>query len=108
MKESIINLKRNIQELKSKIIIMGNYFQCLEEKQALSLISEFTNELYNFYSELTNMKNSNIDDEIFLNLNKLFNNIVECIKYQDYIYLGDIFMYELLPTVIRVESIFNE
>ncbi|KEI76688.1 hypothetical protein N486_13330 [Clostridium botulinum B2 128] len=100
--------KTNIEDLKSQTLIIGDYFQCLEEKKALSLISEFTNVLYNLYSELINAKSKNIDNKILLNLNNCFNDIIEGIKNEDYICLGDIFIYKLLPIVNKVENIFNQ
>ncbi|MCW6062200.1 hypothetical protein LAV35_02290 [Clostridium sporogenes] len=101
-------IKTNIEDLKSQTLIIGYYFQCLEEKKALSLISEFTNVLYNLYSELINAKSKNIDNKILLNLNNCFNDIIEGIKNEDYICLGDIFIYKLLPIVNKVENIFNQ
>ncbi|HIG0354946.1 TPA: hypothetical protein ACX96U_000212 [Clostridium sporogenes] len=52
-------------------------------KKALSLISEFTNVLYNLYSELINAKSKNIDNKILLNLNNCFNDTIEGIKNED-------------------------
>lgn len=40
------NTNIDIEDFKSQILIIGNYFQCLEEKKGLALISEFTNNLY--------------------------------------------------------------
>ncbi|EDU36127.1 hypothetical protein VT91_22970 [Clostridium sporogenes] len=102
------DIKINIEDLKSQTLIIGNYFQCLEEKKALSLISEFTNDLYNFYSELINVNIQEIDNKILLSLNSCFNGIIEGIKNEDYIYLGDIFIYELWTIMNKVENIFNQ
>lgn len=102
------DIKMNIEDLKSQILIIGNYFQCLEEKKALSLISEFTNELYKFYSELVNAKIQDMDNRNLLSLNNCFNDIIEGIKNEDYIYLGDIFIYKLLPIVNKVENMFTK
>ncbi|OSB16883.1 hypothetical protein B2H94_11895 [Clostridium sporogenes] len=102
------DIKINIEYLKSQTLIIGNYFQCLEEKKALSLISEFTNDLYNFYSELINVNIQEIDSKILLSLNSCFNGIIEGIKNEDYICLGDIFIYRLLPIINEVGNIFSQ
>ncbi|ACA44709.1 hypothetical protein FDC22_16605 [Clostridium botulinum] len=102
------DIKINIEDLKSQILIMGNYFQCLEEKKALYLISEFTNELYKFYSELVNARIQDMDNRNLLSLNNCFKDIIEGIKNEDYIYLGDIFIYKLLPIVNKVENMFTK
>lgn len=95
---------KNLNKLKSDTKLIGNYFQCLEEKKALILMQTYTEELYSFYLELSNQKKYNIENEVFLMLNNSFNNIVESIKKEDYISLGDIFIYELLPTLQRIEE----
>lgn len=108
MNWNIDNTNIDIEDFKSQILIIGNYFQCLEEKKGLVLISEFTNNLYSFYSGLIHIKNSSLGDKIFISLNSYFNSIIEGIKNEDYIGLGDPFTYELLPTVSKVQSMFNE
>lgn len=95
---------KNLNKLKSDTILIGEYFQCLEEKKALILIQTYTEELYSFYLELLNQKKYNVENEIFITLNNSFNNIVESIKNEDYVFLGDIFIYELLPILQRVEG----
>ncbi|BAQ36446.1 hypothetical protein CBB2_3443 [Clostridium botulinum] len=52
----------------------------IRRKKALSLISEFTNELYKLYSELVNVKIQDIDSRNLLSLNNCFNDIIEDIK----------------------------
>ncbi|MBO0523273.1 hypothetical protein EXQ31_02865 [Clostridium botulinum] len=98
----------NIEDLKSQILTIGIYFQCLEEKKALSLIPGFTNNLYDFYSELINVNIQDIDNKILLSLDSCFNDIIEGIKNEDYIWLGDIFIYRLLPIINEVENVFSQ
>ncbi|WP_242976260.1 hypothetical protein [Clostridium sporogenes] len=49
-----------------------------------------------------------MDNKILLSLNNCFNAMIEGIKNEDYIYLGDIVIYELFPIVNKIENIFSQ
>ncbi len=54
------------------------------------------------------MNIQDIDNKILLSLDSCFNDIIEGIKNEDYIWLGDIFIYRLLPIINEVENVFSQ
>lgn len=95
----------NIKNLIFQAQSIGEYFQILEEKKALLLFPQFTEELNMLYVEVTKLNNTNLYKNIISNLDIIFNSIVNSLKNQDYVYMGDIFIYELIPLLEQLENI---
>lgn len=95
----------NIKNIRLQAQSIGEYFQILEEKKALLLFPQFTEELNMLYIEVTNLNDNNVYENIILKLDIIFNSIINSMKNQDYVYMGDIFVYELIPLLQQLENI---
>lgn len=84
------------------------YFQSGEERKGCELISPITEGIQWMSDALTATKHMHKQDIDLNDMNGKLSDIVEALVNEDYILIGDLFQYELIPLIEDIQSNLNK
>ena len=99
MRESVINY---IPKLKDGIMEASEFFQKYEENKGTALLVQITEGIKWIIDAVVAIKE--LKEEKVVEVNNKLNEIVDALENEDYILVGDLLQYELLPEIEEIEN----
>ncbi|MDF2882750.1 MAG: hypothetical protein K0R54_3307 [Clostridiaceae bacterium] len=105
--ELLLNLKDYGEKLNSGIIKTSEYFQSYDEANGSKLMISIIDGLQWFLDAAVSCSilYNKVD---LININSKFKELVEAFENQDYVLIGDLLQYELLPIIQKIRNNIDE
>jgi len=101
--ELLIILKTYGDKLISSIMKTSEYFQSYDEASGSEQMISIIDSLQWFIDEAVSCSVLCEKDDL-ININNKFKEIVEAFENQDYVLIGDLMQYELLPIIVYINN----
>jgi hypothetical protein len=105
--ELLLNLKDYGEKLFSGIIKASEFFQSYDEANGSELMINIIDGLQWFIDATVSCSIFSNEDDL-ININDKFKELVEAFENQDYVLIGDLLQYELLPIIQKINNNVNE
>jgi hypothetical protein len=102
IEEIKITITSYIPKLKNGIIEAAEFFQKYEENKGTALLVEITDGVKWVIDALVSIQR--LDEKEIININNKLNEIIDALENEDYILIGDLLQYELLPVMEEIDN----